>query len=715
MAKYLPGDPNLDYDFGQDFDYSLWTPGTTIDLVNVPWNNDYRDVVKFADTAALDTYINSLGPSGTKVTHLSYVKPNQPIRINIPHTRVNRFNYLRASNPLQPITGDMQKNYYYFILGCNYVAPNTTEIILQLDVWQTYIYDLTLGNCYVERGHIGIANENGFTNYGRDYLTVPEGIDTGSDLRIVESYRDVLMTPRAKTVPHNSGVYNVVVISTVQLDQDPGDKTDPKLMSAWGSEGLGMPGGASVFAWQSHLDYAQWLISMTTKPWHTQGIISASIVPPLENYYPDMPPWNPDPYKPTKLEIWPPLPVTHNLVSNWRNALINALPAKYQILKKFLTTPYSVVELTTLTGNPITLKPELWSRDDAIIREFANLIPPSAKYVFFPDGYNGPGSDNDRAEGFDHSTAIVNPPTMSVVNNMGISYLASHNYSLGWAKDSAGWAQNRALHSAATAYDNTKQGIGTDQTLAAEQKRINTEQMLLGNRSAGAQAAISDVANPLAGLVGGGMGGNANTVGLGLISGVIQAAAGTASMVNNVNTASAANDITNSQITYNTRQTTQLANYVNDTNNDLAKFAANGDYANAIAGINAQIHDTNMIQPSVSGQQGGDVLNFLSDIFGIHLRIKLIDPAAIRRIGDFWLRYGYSIQNFMSIPSNLMVMTKFTYWKMQETYISSAPMPETFKQSIRGIFEKGVTVWKTPSDIGNIDISTNQPIAGIRY
>jgi hypothetical protein len=62
-----------------------------------------------------------------------------------------------------------------------------------------------------------------------------------------------------------------------------------------------------------------------------------------------------------------------------------------------------------------------------------------------------------------------------------------------------------------------------------------------------------------------------------------------------------------------------------------------------------------------------------------------------------------------------MVMTKFTYWKMQETYISSAPMPETFKQSIRGIFEKGVTVWKTPSDIGNIDISTNQPIAGIRY
>jgi hypothetical protein len=58
-------------------------------------------------------------------------------------------------------------------------------------------------------------------------------------------------------------------------------------------------------------------------------------------------------------------------------------------------------------------------------------------------------------------------------------------------------------------------------------------------------------------------------------------------------------------------------------------------------------------------------------------------------------------------------MTKFTYWKLKETYITSSLCPEVYKQTIRGIFEKGVTVWVTPTDIGNIDIASNEPIAGI--
>jgi hypothetical protein len=61
-----------------------------------------------------------------------------------------------------------------------------------------------------------------------------------------------------------------------------------------------------------------------------------------------------------------------------------------------------------------------------------------------------------------------------------------------------------------------------------------------------------------------------------------------------------------------------------------------------------------------------------------------------------------------------MVMTRFTYWKLRETYITAAQCPETFKQAIRGIFEKGVTVWNNPADIGNIDIADNAIVAGIQ-
>ena len=163
---------NPDYNFGLDFDYSVWPKGTQIDLVNVPWNSDYRDVV--APAFGLDAYIDSLNPVGIRTTGMSYLKPGEPISINLPHNVVQRFNYLRVKNPLQPIPGsDVVKNWYYFILDTKYVAPNNTQLILQLDVWSTYIPNVTLGNCYVERGHIGIANENAFNNYGRDYLTVP--------------------------------------------------------------------------------------------------------------------------------------------------------------------------------------------------------------------------------------------------------------------------------------------------------------------------------------------------------------------------------------------------------------------------------------------------------------------------------------------------------------------------------------------------------------
>ena len=50
---------------------------------------------------------------------------------------------------------------------------------------------------------------------------------------------------------------------------------------------------------------------------------------------------------------------------------------------------------------------------------------------------------------------------------------------------------------------------------------------------------------------------------------------------------------------------------------------------------------------------------------------------------------------------------------MRETYISYGPVPENYQQTIRGIFEKGVTVWKNPADIATLDLANNDPKAGI--
>lgn len=46
------------------------------------------------------------------------------------------------------------KWFYAFINRVEYVAPNCTKLYLQTDVWQTWFFDITYGQCFVEREHV---------------------------------------------------------------------------------------------------------------------------------------------------------------------------------------------------------------------------------------------------------------------------------------------------------------------------------------------------------------------------------------------------------------------------------------------------------------------------------------------------------------------------------------------------------------------------------
>ena len=120
-----------------------------------------------------------------------------------------------------------------------------------------------------------------------------------------------------------------------------------------------------------------------------------------------------------------------------------------------------------------------------------------------------------------------------------------------------------------------------------------------------------------------------------------------------------------------------------------------------------------MTQPSLKGNLGGDLMRALNDYFELSIRSKMIDRGVIARIGEFWLNYGYAFNNWGTVPDDLHVMSHFTYWQLKQTYLKSAPMPEAYRQTIRGIFESGVTVWRDPDDIGNIDPAINTPLEGI--
>lgn len=733
-----PGKPNK-YDFGTEFNWAVWTPGTKIDLVNVPWNNDYRDIVRFDSKEALNTYIDGLSSSGIFLENASYHKPNTPVLIPTPFNVASRYNYLRARNPLQPVGDDIITDYYYFITGVRYLNPGTTEISVQLDVWQTFGYDATFGNSYVERGHIGIANSKAFDSYGRDYLTVPEGIDIGGDyVMVTKRNRDVMSSIDLEEGDDDIFRYDVLVASSVDLLADPGTVQSPNLKSAKGGEAFGLDSGASYYVWQGNRSFTLWLQDMQDYPWVTQGIISATLIPSVKRYIPEFEYWKGTTARPTEVAATEYANairgIQYEMYRNWRNSddILNYIPQRYRHLRKLWTSPYMGVEITTFSGSPLAIKPECWADPHGTIYERANLAPPNQRIAFHPYKYNAipgsptdplrpwlpidtsPGGD-DNGDYLDYAAYMSNFPTVAIVNSGAIGYLASNAHQIAYQRRAADWSQQRALRASQASYDNTNTGIAAN-TLS---NLISQSQMYSLNSQANqalmGQTALGLIGGAASGAASGGLTAGLPGAALGAGGGLVGGVTGAIGASINQSQMNAAVGINASSSEQQTRNQNRAAAEVRDTNKSLADWSARGDYAGAIAAINAKVQDAELIQPSVSGQMGGEALNFVNNHAFLSMRVKMIDQSAIRRIGEFWLRYGYAVHAFMKPPASLMVMSKFTYWKLSETYITGAPMPETFKQTIRGIFEKGVTVWKNPSDIGQIDIADNQPLSGVSY
>lgn len=277
-------------------------------------------------------------------------------------------------------------------------------------------------------------------------------------------------------------------------------------------------------------------------------------------------------------------------------------------------------------------------------------------------------------------------------------------------------AQNRlgtSNRNAMNAISNQSAQMGTDLTL----KNLGFNNQM---------AQINTIGSGVANAVGSAVTGN--------IGGVAGAIAGTAigawtnQMTYDNNVSSANQQLANTQTTNNAstsqanayslaqtnlgnQQTMQFA----DMNRQLAQATAQGDYENTIAGINAQVQQTQTVPPTTSGALGGDAFNLANGLIGVMVRFRQIPPAAMQAIGEVWLRYGYYVQRFMKLPENLMAMSNFTYWKLHELYVRSSTCPEEYRLTIKGIFESGVTVWTDPDKIGVTDYADNTPLSGIAY
>lgn len=154
---------------------ALVAPLTQIKLITVPFEKDYYNVIDFgapphAGTPNAQTSY-FLGLSGKTIDNFMYVRQNESIKVPYCKDDIIQYNYVMYKN-----SEFSNKWYYAFITDIRYINPNTSEVFLKTDVFQTYYFESTFKTSFIEREH-----QNRWTTAGAPiYNLLPENLDTGN-------------------------------------------------------------------------------------------------------------------------------------------------------------------------------------------------------------------------------------------------------------------------------------------------------------------------------------------------------------------------------------------------------------------------------------------------------------------------------------------------------------------------------------------------------
>lgn len=751
------------------FSWAEWTPNTTLKLCCVPWDASYRDIVQFDSREMQREWFDGL--DGVECRPATMHVFGAPVRVEMPFNQASNYNYLVAINDYPEL--ESVRAWYYFIESVEYVNAHTTQLTLMLDVWQSFQHDVTFGSCYVTRGHIGVANERQWDDYGRTALALPEGLDTGAETVVTSQSYKALISSKPAQPGFNSPTldYGVIVVATTDLVASGGTVEKPSLRTAQGSQFENQSNGAGIYYFDTADDFARVMQAGSSFPWVTQGITAIYAIPKISADYVAEAGHEVTQFFGNSVAgvirghvytfVWEVRSDNrYDDIVSIRNFRDNFnIPNRYRNLRKLRCYPYSIVECSCLNGSNVVYRPEDIQSDDLVIRETWNYAPPSPRLNFYPVNYNaggaatvdspsgnGAGLPIDGGEMLNVSFGITDFPQFMVVNNGASLAMANSSYSRAYAERSAGWAQQKATMSAAntlsqagtsirTQQEMTQLGVTNRNALNAISANSLNQSLVIGQANTNAMTDLNisqNNAQTAWGLVSnaGGALMSGNVAGLvgGTIGGIVQngitntGLRASRDIANDTAAANTANSVaTNAAQTSQANAYAQRAQQIQGTssalmagqNYRLATRFAEGDYENAIAGINAQVQQMQMTPPTTGGAVGGDSFNLANGIMGVLVRFRTCAPSALRSVGEFMLRFGYFVQRFIT-PASLQCMEKFTYWQMQECYIRGT-IPEQARLAIKGMFERGVTVWARPEYIGVTDWADNDPLPGIGY
>lgn len=141
------------------------TPNTDIRLLKVPFEIARKNQLTFANLTAQTNYFLSL--PHLEYDNTTYQRSNNVIRFEAPIDSILTYNYVMYKNESYS-----NKWFYAYITKMEYKNDSTTDISIQMDVFQTWQFDIHYNKMFVEREHVN--------NDTIGAHTIPEGLETGT-------------------------------------------------------------------------------------------------------------------------------------------------------------------------------------------------------------------------------------------------------------------------------------------------------------------------------------------------------------------------------------------------------------------------------------------------------------------------------------------------------------------------------------------------------
>ena len=642
-------------------------PNTTIHLLErVPLNKSYEHTVHYPNkTEQFNAFMKYKVHT---LNNYSYQRAGiGTIRINLSYSSVYQCNYMLFANESYE-----DRWFYAFVDGASYVSNDVTEIYYTIDVLQTFSSDYWFKPCFVERMHTytDVPYEN----------TQPEGLELGPDYRILKSHEINL-------VSNSQSEKKFVILATTNPS---GANPTPSVV------------GNTVYV-LSRIECTGVTDVMNTVKTYIDNGIAANII-----------------------GVYTVPNVVNPTVSFTRSKALDGYTPKNM---KLYCYPFTFMEMNNRVGDVLELKYENFFKTNA------NTSIKSLEYVFklqaftnysiipearlFPLNYLVGSTDGTYQSNltYGYSVGYSLFPQGAVSDDSFKAWLAQNQNSYIASLNAIGQQYDTNMAIAQNAYDMASRSASASlesnsnsiNTSLANAQMANATAVNVNRRSANA-GSVANLANMGTGLIASAVAKNPLSA---LSAGVSALTAQNSINVNEQNTAdtlatqlltadsSAMTALANSNLAYSTAMKNA------STSQASATLSAITSANIATAQLVAKKQDAEHQPSNLRGQVMNAGFNASVGLIGFSVFEKSIRQEYLVQIDDYFEKYGYAVRRLMN-PS-IMTRPHWTYLKTCGCNIDGVINAQD-AQTIKGIYDNGITTWKKLEEIGNYTLNNHEGI-----